>query len=168
MNGKLFAEIYGILKAVVPSKTAFAGLLSILKDKGFCATNLDVTVAVVPKSEAIDGEPTVYSIDRIDPILHIIKEGKVVSFEENKVVVDDICYSLETRNKDSYPTLPDRILYEPLLVIDDAHIANEFVGKMIRMEKGAAKEDYRPTLLGYTIDPPNQRIITTDGHVMLS
>lgn len=167
MRGKLFAEIYGILKAVVPSKTSLPILRYILKDKGFCATNLDIAVAVTPKSEATEGI-SVYSIDRIDPIIHIIKDGKEVVFEDDKVVVDDVCYSLETINRDDYPILPDRILYEPLLVIDEVALATTFVDKMISMAAGIAKEDYRPALNGYIIDPAKHRLLTTNGHVLYS
>lgn len=170
----MFAEIFGIVDSIIPSRTQFAKLLHIVLDKNvMVSTNLDIVVKVKCLTEDITtgmSEKMIVNRDSLKPVMQSIKKTKDIFFRPNLLVMNDAEQHLDTITEDKYPEYESLAGmdtdYRLLFSTSDIHLTETLIDRMLCMAKGIANDDYRPGLLGYIFDPAGHFIYTTNGHIL--
>lgn len=169
MNGKLLAEVYGIVESVIPSRTYLTALQYMVLDKEeMVATNLDIVVKVKTLSSEIAPSKMIVKRDNLKSIIPTIKKTRDVVIGESTITVGDIEQHLDIT--DEYPDYNDLAgmgsEYRFLFSTSDIHLTDTLIDRMICMAKGIDPNDYRPALIGYIFDPEGHFIYTTNGCIL--
>ena len=170
----MFAEIFGIVDSIIPSRAQFAQLLHIVLDKNvMVSTNLDIVVKVKCLTEDITtgmSEKMIVNRDSLKPVMQSIKKTKDIFFRPNLLVMNDAEQHLDTITEDKYPEYESLAGmdtdYRLLFSTSDIHFTETLIDRMLCMAKGIANDDYRPGLLGYIFDPAGHFIYTTNGQIL--